>query len=97
VLSLLASGYDAEFEPAGGWEMARRDGRTIVLAGKEIVVAEIPAILADKDWAIPVINFVRLSQNYGCPWGTVGWLDWPDAYLEIREAIEAADQALKEK
>lgn len=100
MLILLASGYDETFEPVGGWDEAREEGRAIVLAGEEILIAEIPSILSDAEWAIPVINYVRRSQNYGNgnPYGAnVGWPDWDAAYLEILEAIENADEALKER
>jgi len=98
VLLLLASGYDETFEPAGGWKEAKEDGRAIVVAGNEIIVSDIPEVLADRDWAVPVINFCRRSQSYGNPWGAdVGWLNWPAAYLEIYEAIEDVDDALSKE
>jgi hypothetical protein len=60
------------------------------------LVADIPGILLDASWAIPVINFCRRAQKYGCPWGaSVGWLSWPAAYFEIYELIEGIDYELE--
>ncbi|MCE1208464.1 MAG: hypothetical protein LWX23_03205 [Spirochaetia bacterium] len=92
---LCASGYDESFVPAGGWSEAAADGRTIVIAGREFLVADLPSILQDRHWALPVINFCRRAERHGCPWGPVGWLEWPEAYQEIKEAIEDAEFALE--
>lgn len=59
-----------------------------MIAGREFLVADIPSILQDRHWALPVINFCRRAERHGCPWGPVGWLDWPEAYMELHEAIE---------
>lgn len=92
---LVDSGYDDTFVPAGGWNEATKDGRTIVIAGREFLVADLPEILRDRHWAVPVINFCRRADRHGSPWGGEGWLDWPETYLDIKEAIEDAEIALK--
>ncbi len=92
---LCASGYDESFVPAGGWNAAAEDERTIVIAGREFLVADIPSILQDRHWALPVINFCRRAERHGCPWDSPGWLEWPEAYLEIKEAIDDAEIALE--
>jgi len=95
VFVLCASGYDDEFVPIGGWDEAAKDERTIVIAGREILVADLPTILQDRNWAVPVINFCLRAERHGCPWGPVGWLDWPETYMELYEAIADAEIALE--